>query len=75
METSQEIEEELAYLEADLIEDSGKWLGLRTRLDRTNGRDSELRRKCETAGSLVDDHLERYYGMLALRGALNGTSS
>ena len=68
----QEVEEELAYLEADLIEDSGVWIGLKARLARTGGRDSELRRAAETAGSLVDNHLEKYYGLLALRGTVDG---
>lgn len=63
----EQVEAFLFGLEA---ERSDYWMGLRTRVERTGGRDAQLNQRFAESNSRMDGLLDRYAGLLMLSDAM-----
>lgn len=63
----EQVEAVLFGLEA---ERSDFWLGLKTRVERTGGRDAQLNALYEDSNARMDNLLDRYAGLLMLSEAM-----
>ena len=63
----EQVEAVLFGLEA---ERSDYWMGLRTRVERTGGRDAQLNGLYEDSNNRMNDLLDRYAGLLMLSDAM-----